>query len=528
MLGGEPLAEAAEVLAGIGGRSGPRRYGPALLRISTRTSRSARRTRSGADETACVSDRGPAARVRASSCPTSPPGTRLLLGRSRAADIRFAEPTVSRRHAALQRVDGGWLLVDRALDPRHARQRPPRRHRDPRRRRPRRPRLRAPASSACRHPRPSAMRPSALRPTRAHAVAREVRRDFRCPRLLPARGPRRAAGPCVAQAGADAALTDPFTRRPRASRRWSPARRSTSAPPTVAGAARRGPDAHRRLRLLEPVGHERDLPVAARHRLGLRRHLRRDRHDLHPGRRRRRRRHPRPRRRHQRLGHRRPPTPTRVGPVIAGDPVNTVAPVDLRQHRRRQDARPRRAARGSRRARPTPTSGSATRARASPTSAARSASAYTTVPADVGASLRVTVTATNASPRRPPSPTRSARSPPASRSARRARRSPAPPSAAASLAVNAGSLEPRADVLHLPVAGRQRLGLRRHRRRDQHLLLDPRRRDIGDPLRVVVTRHQRVRLDRRDLRARPPTSPPTRRSTSARRRSPAPPSARSR
>jgi pSer/pThr/pTyr-binding forkhead associated (FHA) protein len=46
--------------------------------------------------------------------PDVPPGTRILLGRSRAADIRFTEPTVSRRHAALQRVDGGWLLVDRA------------------------------------------------------------------------------------------------------------------------------------------------------------------------------------------------------------------------------------------------------------------------------------------------------------------------------------------------------------------------------------------------------------------------------
>lgn len=46
--------------------------------------------------------------------PDVPPGTRILLGRSRAADIRFTEPTVSRRHAALQRVDGGWLLVDRS------------------------------------------------------------------------------------------------------------------------------------------------------------------------------------------------------------------------------------------------------------------------------------------------------------------------------------------------------------------------------------------------------------------------------
>jgi pSer/pThr/pTyr-binding forkhead associated (FHA) protein len=46
--------------------------------------------------------------------PDVPPGTQILLGRSRASDVRFLEPTVSRRHAALQRVDGGWLLVDRA------------------------------------------------------------------------------------------------------------------------------------------------------------------------------------------------------------------------------------------------------------------------------------------------------------------------------------------------------------------------------------------------------------------------------
>jgi pSer/pThr/pTyr-binding forkhead associated (FHA) protein len=46
--------------------------------------------------------------------PDVPAGTQILLGRSRASDVRFMEPTVSRRHAALQRVDGGWLLVDRA------------------------------------------------------------------------------------------------------------------------------------------------------------------------------------------------------------------------------------------------------------------------------------------------------------------------------------------------------------------------------------------------------------------------------
>ncbi len=46
--------------------------------------------------------------------PEVAPGTQLLLGRSRASDVRFLEPSVSRRHAALQRVEGGWLLLDRA------------------------------------------------------------------------------------------------------------------------------------------------------------------------------------------------------------------------------------------------------------------------------------------------------------------------------------------------------------------------------------------------------------------------------
>ena len=45
----------------------------------------------------------------------APPGTQLLLGRSRAARIRFADPAVSRRHAVLHRLDdGGWLLTDLA------------------------------------------------------------------------------------------------------------------------------------------------------------------------------------------------------------------------------------------------------------------------------------------------------------------------------------------------------------------------------------------------------------------------------
>ncbi len=46
--------------------------------------------------------------------PAAASGTQILLGRSRSSDVRFLEPSVSRRHAALQRVEGGWLLVDRA------------------------------------------------------------------------------------------------------------------------------------------------------------------------------------------------------------------------------------------------------------------------------------------------------------------------------------------------------------------------------------------------------------------------------
>jgi hypothetical protein len=43
----------------------------------------------------------------------APPGTQLLLGRSHVADLRFADPTVSRRHAVLHRLDdGGWLVTD--------------------------------------------------------------------------------------------------------------------------------------------------------------------------------------------------------------------------------------------------------------------------------------------------------------------------------------------------------------------------------------------------------------------------------
>lgn len=45
----------------------------------------------------------------------TPPGTQLLLGRSRTADVRFLDPTVSRRHAVLHRLDDGrWLITDLA------------------------------------------------------------------------------------------------------------------------------------------------------------------------------------------------------------------------------------------------------------------------------------------------------------------------------------------------------------------------------------------------------------------------------
>jgi hypothetical protein len=45
--------------------------------------------------------------------PHAAPGARVLLGRSRRCDVRFVEPSVSRLHAELLRVEGDWLLVDR-------------------------------------------------------------------------------------------------------------------------------------------------------------------------------------------------------------------------------------------------------------------------------------------------------------------------------------------------------------------------------------------------------------------------------
>jgi hypothetical protein len=40
-------------------------------------------------------------------------GTRLILGRSHACDVRFVEASVSRDHAELRRIEHGWLVIDR-------------------------------------------------------------------------------------------------------------------------------------------------------------------------------------------------------------------------------------------------------------------------------------------------------------------------------------------------------------------------------------------------------------------------------
>jgi pSer/pThr/pTyr-binding forkhead associated (FHA) protein len=39
-------------------------------------------------------------------------GSRVVVGRSREADIVLADPNVSRRHAELRRDEGGWHVVD--------------------------------------------------------------------------------------------------------------------------------------------------------------------------------------------------------------------------------------------------------------------------------------------------------------------------------------------------------------------------------------------------------------------------------
>jgi pSer/pThr/pTyr-binding forkhead associated (FHA) protein len=39
-------------------------------------------------------------------------GSRVVLGRSREADIVLADPNVSRRHAELRRDDSGWHVAD--------------------------------------------------------------------------------------------------------------------------------------------------------------------------------------------------------------------------------------------------------------------------------------------------------------------------------------------------------------------------------------------------------------------------------
>lgn len=61
-----------------------------------------------------VTGRAPQAAERVLVLPEVRPGIQISLGRSRTSDVRFLDQTVSRRHAALQRVDGGWLLIDRS------------------------------------------------------------------------------------------------------------------------------------------------------------------------------------------------------------------------------------------------------------------------------------------------------------------------------------------------------------------------------------------------------------------------------
>src|SRR3954468_14451706 len=39
-------------------------------------------------------------------------GSRVVLGRSRDADVRLDDPNVSRRHAELRREEGGWVVAD--------------------------------------------------------------------------------------------------------------------------------------------------------------------------------------------------------------------------------------------------------------------------------------------------------------------------------------------------------------------------------------------------------------------------------
>ena len=149
------------------------------------------------------------------------------------------------------------------------------------------------------------------------------------------------------------------------------------------------------------VGQHLHLPVAARHGLRLRRHRRRDEEHVHRSSR------PTPARRsaskvtatnpdgaasaYSARDRRWSPTP----------PVNTVAPDD----RRRRRSAPRRHDRGDRhagraRATPTPTSGSATRAPASRTSPGATTANYTLDDADLGATVRIKVTATNVDGRR--------------------------------------------------------------------------------------------------------------------------------
>lgn len=55
---------------------------------------------------------GPDAPARRLSPPVENGGGPFVLGRSPFADFRVTEPTVSKRHAVLSRVDDRWVIAD--------------------------------------------------------------------------------------------------------------------------------------------------------------------------------------------------------------------------------------------------------------------------------------------------------------------------------------------------------------------------------------------------------------------------------
>ena len=99
--------------------------------------------------------------------------------------------------------------------------------------------------------------------------------------------------------------------------------------------------------------------------------------------------------RDQRRRRRSRPSPTETAPVAAAPPVNIGVAAASRARCSARSRSPPRRARGPARATSTPTSGSATPARASPTSPARPRTSTSSRQADVGAKLRIKVTATN-------------------------------------------------------------------------------------------------------------------------------------